>query len=82
MTAEDNKNKAEAIALITNGLSFRMDQLAREWAEDALWLLKNGRHENGIDALCEATALCDDPVASHHLREARMLLAPDRISSS
>lgn len=72
----------QAISLINSGLSFRMNMMAREWAEDALWLIKNQRLEPGIDALCQSIGMCEEPVALHHLTEARNLLAPDRIASS
>lgn len=72
----------QAIKLINSGLSFRMDMVAREWAEDALWLLKNDRIDAGVDSLCQSIGLCDQATALHLLEEARNLLAPDRIASS
>lgn len=78
----DPAKLSQASDLIEHGLSFRMEQIARECAEDALWLLRHDRQEAGIDALCQAVGWCQEPVALKHLLEARELLAPDRIASS
>ena len=76
------KDIKQAISLMESGLSFRMDQVAREFAEDALWLLKNDRFDAAVDELCQAAAMCSEPISSKYLVEARDLLAPDRITSS
>lgn len=78
----DDQKLKEALELIDHGLSYRMSQSAREFAEDSLWLFRNDRFESGVDSLCNAIGLCQDPVALKHLVEAREILAPDRIASS
>lgn len=68
--------------LVERSLDHHMDRIARAQGEDALWLMKQGRYEDAIEAVCNAAAFCNDHLALHFLHEARNLLAPDRFASS
>lgn len=73
------QNLEQAIRLIDEGLSHNMELVAREWGEDALWLLKKGDLAKGINALSEALYHCGHPSAIRHFEQALNLLAPGRI---
>lgn len=72
----------EAVQMLERGLEHPMDRIARAQGEDALWLIKQGRYDDAVEAVCNAVAFCDDHLALQFLHQARDLLAPDRFSSA
>ena len=82
MSIPDTRIINQAIELLDRGLDYRMSSSARAWAESGLSQLRNGDIEDGIDSICNAAAICDEPLSTHYLIQARELLAPDRFASA
>jgi len=72
----------QSIALLDRGLNYHMNRMARAQGEDALWMLKNARYDEAVEAVCNAVAVCDNHLAGQFLREVRSILAPDRFASA
>lgn len=72
----------QAINLLDRGLDYHMSSSARGWADNGLRLLKAGDVEEAVESICNAVAICDDPLAMHYLSQARELLAPERLASA
>lgn len=82
MQQHEPQDIKQAIDLLDRGLDYHMSSSARAWGENSLHLLRRGELETGIESLCNAVAICDDPLAMHYLVQAREILAPDRFASA